>query len=105
VLCSCRKIVILAKGAVQLLLNAPATPPHSNSLVVVGISGADDPRPPMERAACVTPLVETSPTALRHHAGGGGPSEPGGALIKRIRPPHSTPDQPPRASNLNVRAM
>lgn len=90
-----------AKGAVQLLLNAPATPPHSNSLVVVGIVGTDDPRLPIDLAACVTPLVDASPTAERHHAGGGGPSEPGGELIPVSYHPHSTTRPRPVHFDLN----
>ena len=71
-----------ASGAVHVLLNAPATPPQSRSLVVAGIAGKRSPTLVTDCAAWLTPEVDGMP-ALRHHAGGGGPSEPGGELMGR----------------------
>ena len=74
VLCSCRRIVMRASGAVHVLLNAPATPPHISSFVVSGMaySGA--------ASHGIAPEVDAVLSVFLHHAGGGGAlSVPGGA--------------------------
>ena len=74
VLWSCLQIVMRARGAVHVLLNAPATPPHISSFVVSGMA---------YRGAAshgIVPEVDALPSVFLHHAGGGGAlSVPGGA--------------------------
>ena len=62
------------------------------------VAGTMSERSPSDRAAWLTPEVDATPApARRHHAGGGGPSEPGGALIDvprdRERPAASRPER------------
>ena len=67
-------MVMRARGAVHVLLNAPATPPHISSFVVSGMA---------YRGAAshgIVPEVDALPSVFLHHAG---------ARVGRAAPPPS----------------
>ena len=73
-------------------------------LVVAGIAGKRSPTLVTDCAAWLTPEVDGMP-ALRHHAGGGGPSEPGAnSWDDRSVPKHLESGGSVAATTLSARA-